>query len=82
MLEALDARAILDEKDRTQVIREAIAEYLGLPEDTTEDRVNFLERSINKLHDQIQRAEKRTDSLESRISELSRLMTICLERLK
>jgi predicted DNA-binding protein len=27
MLEALDARAIAQEKDRTQVIREAIARY-------------------------------------------------------
>lgn len=81
MLEALDARAILDEKDRTQVIREAIAEYLGLPEDSTEDRVNSLERTIDRLYDQVQRTEKRTDSFEKRLSELSRLMTICLERL-
>jgi predicted transcriptional regulator len=39
MLEELDARAILEEKDRTQVIREAIAHHLGhswaeVPEDT------------------------------------------------
>lgn len=82
MLEALDARAVLDEKDRTQVIREAIAEYLDLPEDSIEDRVDDLERNLEKLQSQIQRTEKKTDSIEMRVNELSRLMAICLERLK
>jgi predicted DNA-binding protein len=82
MLEALDARAVLDEKDRTQVIRDAIAQYLELPEDSTEDRIETLEQSLEKLHFQSQRTEKRTTILETRVDELSRLMSICLERLK
>ena len=61
MLEALDARAVLDEKDRTQVIREAIAQYLELPFDPIEERVA---------------------TLEDRVDELSRLVTICLKQLK
>ncbi|HLO51484.1 MAG TPA: ribbon-helix-helix protein, CopG family [Kamptonema sp.] len=61
MLEALDARALLDEKDRTQVIREAIAQYLDLP--------------FNPL-------EERVAALEERLEELSRLVTISLERFK
>lgn len=82
MLEALDARAVLDEKDRTQVIREAIAYYLDLPEDATEDRIDSLEQSLKQLHAKTLSTEKRTSSLEVRIDELSRLMTLCLERLK
>jgi metal-responsive CopG/Arc/MetJ family transcriptional regulator len=82
MLEALDARAILDEKDRTQVIREAIAQYLELPEDSTEDRMDSLEGRLEKLYAQTQRTENRISTLEKRVDELSRLMTLCLERRK
>jgi predicted DNA-binding protein len=76
MLEALDARAILDEKDRTQVIREAIARYLELPEDSVKDRVNLLEQGIEKLHEQAQLTEERTDLLEMQFSELNRLVAV------
>lgn len=82
MLEALDARAILDDKDRTQVIREAIAHYLELPEDLVEDRVNLLEQGIEKLHEQVQLTEERTDLLEMQFSELSRLVTMFIGRQK
>lgn len=82
MLEALDARAVLDEKDRTQVIREAIMQYLGLPEDSTEDRVDYLERSLENLHSQIQRTDRKIDSIEMRVNELSHLMAIFVERIK
>ncbi|MEH1941467.1 MAG: ribbon-helix-helix protein, CopG family [Nostoc sp.] len=82
MLEALDARAILDDKDRTQVIREAIAQYLELPEDSVEDRVNLLEQGVEKLHEQVQLTEERTDLLEMQFSELSRLVTMFIGRQK
>ncbi|MEA5603254.1 CopG family ribbon-helix-helix protein [Nostoc sp. UHCC 0252] len=82
MLEALDARAILDDKDRTQVIREAIAQYLELPEDSVEDRVNLLEQGIEKLHEQVQLTEERTDLLEMQFGELSRLVTMFIGRQK
>jgi hypothetical protein len=82
MLEALDARAVLDEKDRTQVIREAIAHYLELPEDSAEDRIDFLQGRLEELYAQNQHTEKRTIALEMRVDELSRLMTLCLERRK
>ena len=72
MLEALDARAILDKKDRTQVIREAIAQHLGLPEDSVEDRVDELEQSIDMLREQVQLTEERTDLLEIQFNELNR----------
>lgn len=61
MLEALDARAVLDEKDRTQVIREAIAQYLELPFDPVEERLNVLEE---------------------RVDELSRLVAMCVGKMK
>lgn len=82
MLEALDARAIVDEKDRTQVIREAIAQYLGLPEDSVEDRVDFLEQSIDKLREQVQITDERTDLLEIQFNELNRLMAVFMGRYK
>ncbi|WP_313954437.1 ribbon-helix-helix domain-containing protein [Anabaena subtropica] len=84
MLEALDARAILEEKDRTQLIREAISLYLGLPEDenTIEDRVSSLEQSISNLNKKIQTTDNKTDLLEMRLNELSRLIAILVERLK
>ncbi len=82
MLEALDTRAIVDEKDRTQVIREAIAQYLGLPEDSVEDRVNLLEQSIDKLREQIQITDERTDLLEIQFEELNRLMAVLMGRYK
>jgi metal-responsive CopG/Arc/MetJ family transcriptional regulator len=61
MLEALDSRAVLDEKDRTQVIREAIAHYLGLPLDPVEERLAVIE---------------------DRVEELSRLVAMCVGKLK
>lgn len=89
MLEALDARAILDEKDRTQVIREAVARYLDLPEDSVEDslealeaRQNSLNRAVDDLRKELEGESKRTDSLEIRMEELNRVMAIFLERVK
>lgn len=85
ILEALDARAILDEKDRTQVIREAIKQYLDLPENSLEDRLEVLEakqNSLDKLPKQLQKESKRIDSMETKIEELHRIMAIILERLK
>lgn len=85
MLEALDARAVLDEKDRTQVLREALAQYLEFeedPSDSIENRIDSVERSLEKLSGQTQRTDERTKSLEMRVNELSRLMALYLERLK
>ena len=80
MLEALDARAIVDEKDRTQVIREAIAQYLGLQEDSVEDRVDLLEQSLDKLREQVQITEERTDLIEMHFNELNSLITVFMGR--
>lgn len=89
MLEALDARAVLDEKDRTQVIREAIAQYLDLPEESVEDRFKVLEREqsaltkqLSKLHNRVNEEIKRIDYLEMRLAELNRILVVFLERLK
>lgn len=87
MLEALDARAILDEKDRTQVIREAINKYLDLPEESVENKLEILEKRqisqeklIKKLSDNLQAEIKKTDFLEIRIEELNRVIAAFLER--
>lgn len=82
MLESLDARAVLDEKDRTQVIREAIAKYLEMDEeDEIETKLSFLERNINQLKGECQQDRKKTKALEKRMDEITRLVSYCLERL-
>lgn len=50
MLEALNARAVLDEKDRTQIIREAIARYLNLPLNSSEERLALLEERVDEIN--------------------------------
>lgn len=82
MLEALDARAVLDEKDRTQVIREAIIKYLELAEDSIEERVNYLQQNLEEIQSQIQRTEKKTDSIEIRVHELTSLMAVYIDRFR
>lgn len=59
MLEALDARAVLDEKDRAQVIREAIAKHLEIDEDEIQEKLTYLEESVNKLQNEYQQDRKK-----------------------
>lgn len=80
MLEALDARAVLDEKDRAQVIREAIAKHLEMDEDIG-SQVGFLEESVTKLEKDYQQQRKKTEELGRRVDEINRLVTYCIERL-
>lgn len=89
MLEALDARAILDEKDRTQVIREAINKYLDLPEESVGDKLQVLEEkqiSLNKVIDrlstQLKNDRKRTDSIEVRVDELGKIIAVFMDKKK
>lgn len=82
MLEALDSRAILDGKDRTHLIREAIAQYLELPEDSVEDRVNLLEQGVEQLREQVQLTEERTDLLEMQLNELNQVVKVFIGRQK
>ena len=81
MLEALDARAVLDEKDRTQIVRDALAQYLDLPEDSVEDKLVMLEKKQTLFDKQLQRETQRTDALEIRMKELNRLISAFLERI-
>ena len=89
MLEALDARAILDEKDRTQVIREAISKYLDLPEESVENKLEVLEKEqnslnkvIDKLQGQLKSQSKRTESIEVRVDELGKIMAVFMKKPK
>ncbi|MEH2025682.1 MAG: hypothetical protein V7K62_19185 [Nostoc sp.] len=41
-----------------------------------------MEQGLDKLREQVQHTEERTDSLEARFEELSRLMTIFMGRYK
>ena len=81
MLEALDARAVLDEKDRAQVIREAIAKHLEMDDDEIDVKVNFLEKSVKSIQSESQKNKKKAEALEKRMDEITRLVSYCLERL-
>ncbi|WP_107667987.1 ribbon-helix-helix protein, CopG family [Cyanothece sp. BG0011] len=81
MLEALDARAVLDEKDRAQVIREAIAKHLEINDEEFEEKINSLEKTVDKLQTEYQKDRKKTEALGKRVDEMSRLVTYCIERL-
>lgn len=89
MLEALDARAFLEEKDRTQIIRDAITKHLDLPEESVENKLEVLEREqnslnkeIDKLQGQLKRQSKRTDSIEVRVDELGKIMAVFVDKPK
>jgi predicted DNA-binding protein len=81
MLEALDARAVLDEKDRAQVIREAIAKHLEIDDEEFEEKINSLEETVSQLQSEYQKDRKKTEALGKRVDEMSRLVTYCIERL-
>ncbi len=82
MLEALDARAVLDEKDRAQVIRDAIAKHLAIDdEDEIETKLSLLKQSFDQLQGECQQDRKKTKTLEKRMDEITRLVSYCLERL-
>lgn len=89
MLEALDARAFLEEKDRTQVIREAIKKYLDLPEESVENKLEVLEKEqnslnkvIDKLQNQLKSQSKKTESIEVRVDELGKIMAVFMDKPK
>lgn len=89
MLEALDARAFLEEKDRTQVIREAIKKYLDLPEESVENKLEVLEKEqsslnkvIDKLQNQLKSQSKKTESIEVRVDELGKIMAVLMDKPK
>lgn len=49
VVDTLDAKAEELGKERSQVIREAIAFYLGIALDPTEERISKLEREVAEI---------------------------------
>ena len=89
MLEALNDRALTEDKDRTQVIREAIKKYLDLPEESIEDKLEALETNNNSIEKQIKALDiklksevKRNNSIEVQMEELRRMITAFVEKAK
>ena len=85
MLKALDARASLEGKDRTQVIRNAISR--DLPKESIEDKLQAVEKkqvllneTIAKLDVQLKKETERTDSIEIRIDELGKIIAVFTDR--
>lgn len=88
MLDALDARAEVDGKDRTQIIRDAISQYLGLPADNLDEKVSSLEERqsylagmTKELNAKIRQESERTNALEADVKELSLTVAAVLRRL-
>ena len=65
MLEALDLRAEVDCEDRTQIIRNAIALYLGLnsAEDSVESRLEKLEERQSSIHSSVEQLQSQVQTL-------------------
>lgn len=70
MLEALDNFAKHQQKHRTQAIREAISNYLELPENSDRARLETLETENKELMDKLIAEIKRNNNLELRIEVL------------
>ncbi len=88
MLEALDAHAILYEKDRTQVIREAISKHLDLPDETLDSQLEALSKKqstlnklIDKLENQLKNESKKTDSIKAHFEKKTDSIEVRLEEL-
>ena len=65
MVEALDQYALVEDLDRTQVIRDAIAQKLKFPIDPVDKRMSFLEDRIEDVNEQL---TERIDDLADKIS--------------
>ncbi len=59
MLEAVDEYASNENKDRTEVIRDAITQYLKLPLERTEERFNIVDSKIDALNEEFKKLANR-----------------------
>lgn len=75
MLEALDAYADKERKARTQVIREAITQYLNLPKQSVEQKIDSLEQEIESLRSELENANQKINSFETRIEKFEILLS-------
>lgn len=82
MLNALDSYAVSNEKDRTQVIRNAISHYLNL-EESLEDKIekltkrqNTLDNLLTNFDSQLQHQSEKTNNIETRLEELRTIISV------
>lgn len=71
MLEAVDEYASNENKNRTEVIREAITQYLKLPLERTEERFNILDSKIEALNEKFKSLNNQISSCLEFIQEIS-----------
>ncbi|BDA71610.1 hypothetical protein CAL7716_057760 [Calothrix sp. PCC 7716] len=72
MLEALDEYASSEKKGRTQIIREAITNYLGLPKEPLEEKVDILEERVNSIEDKNEAIEKEVELMREKLDSESK----------
>lgn len=67
MLEALDTYASKERKGRTQIIREAITNYLDLPKEAIEEKIDTIEEKINTIEEKIGTIEEKGETFEKEL---------------
>ena len=56
MLEALDNRVDSEEKDRTQIIRDAISRHLDLPPESVKEALFALDERVRKIEETLSKS--------------------------
>lgn len=75
MLEALDAYADKERKARTQVIREAITQFLNLPKESVEQKIDLLSQEIESLRSELENANQKINLFEARFERVETLLS-------
>ena len=70
MLEAVDKYASDQKKDRTEVIRDAIAQHLQYPMDMTNKRLDNLDFKMDAVNSKLDNLDFKMDAINSKLDNL------------
>lgn len=74
MLDKLRDRALTEQKDRTEVIRDALSIYLEMPESNLEIRVSNLEEKTEFWEKERKQQQEKVNKLQNQISVLTSIL--------
>lgn len=82
MLEALDTHASKERKGRTQIIREAITSYLGLPKEPIEEKIDTIEGRVDLIEEKGEAIEKELQVVREKLDNESKKNTLLEEEVR
>lgn len=82
MLEALDTYASKERKGRTQIIREAITNYLDLPKEPIEEKIDTIEDRVDSIEEKAEVFEKELQVLCEKLDQESKKNTLLEEEVR